>query len=73
MAIMQLEAPVTGAVWKVECAVGDQLEQGQVIMIIESMKMEIPIEAEEAGTILELKVAEGDSVEEDQVVCLIET
>jgi len=72
MSMVQVEAPVTGVVWKVECSVGANVDEGQVIMILESMKMESPVEAETAGTIRELKVKEGDSVEEEQVLCLIE-
>lgn len=66
MSAIDIESSVTGTVWKIEAAVGDTVASGDVIMIIESMKMEIPIEAEEAGTLTEILVAEGDAVSEDQ-------
>ena len=52
--------------------VGDHVEDEDVLMILESMKMEIPIEATCAGTLIEIKVSEKDSVEEDQIVAIIE-
>ncbi|MGE4370731.1 MAG: acetyl-CoA carboxylase biotin carboxyl carrier protein subunit [Burkholderiaceae bacterium] len=73
MAKVEIISPVTGTVWKVERAVGDKVQEGDVIMILESMKMEIPVEAEEAGVITEIKVEPGVSVEEDQVLCVIES
>lgn len=71
MSKIEVESPVTGTVWKVERKAGDSVEEGDVIMILESMKMEIPIEAPGAGVIAEL-AAEGDSVDEDQILCVIE-
>lgn len=73
MAKVEIISPVTGTVWKVERAVGDKVQEGDVIMILESMKMEIPVEAEEAGVITEITVEPGVSVEEDQVLCVIES
>ena len=58
---------------KIESSVGDQIGAGHVLMIIESMKMEIPVEAECGGTVAEILVNEEDSVEEDQVVAILET
>lgn len=69
----ELTSPVTGTVWKVERAVGDKVESGDIIMILESMKMEIPVEASESGVIVEIMVEPGISVEEDQVVCVTES
>jgi len=63
---------VTGSVWKIVAAVGATLEAGGVIMILESMKMEIPVLAEDGGTLLEITVAEGDAVREGQVVAVLE-
>lgn len=71
MAKIEVESPVTGTVWKVERKTGDNVEEGDVIMILESMKMEIPVEAPGAGVIAEL-APEGSSVDEDQVLCVIE-
>tara|TARA_Y100000385_G_C12641634_1_gene445630 strand:+ start:140 stop:361 length:222 start_codon:yes stop_codon:yes gene_type:complete len=73
MAKIEVTSEVTGNVWKVQAKVGDVLAEDDVIMILESMKMEIPIEAPIAGKLVELSVAEEDSVDEDQVVAIIET
>lgn len=73
MARVQIESEVTGNVWKVEVAAGDVVQEGDVLIILESMKMEIPVEAPEAGKVAELLVAPEDSVEEDQVVAVIDT
>lgn len=73
MARIEIESEVSGNVWKVEKSVGDQVTTDEVIMILESMKMEIPVEAPESGTLIELKVAPNDQVEEDQIVAVIET
>ena len=67
----ELEAPVTGSVWKIECEVGDQVSDGDVLVILESMKMEIPIDAEDDGTVTEIRCKEGDSVSEGEVVVVI--
>lgn len=72
MTQVEIGSPVTGTVWKVERAVGDQVNEGDVIMILESMKMEIPIEATSSGVIATLNVAPGDSVEDDQILCVVE-
>lgn len=73
MAKAEVVSPVTGTVWKVECAVGDNVQEGDIIMILESMKMEIPVEAEVSGVLAQLSVEPGVSVEEDQVLCVIES
>jgi acetyl-CoA carboxylase biotin carboxyl carrier protein len=67
-----VRAHITGSVWKVECAVGDQVAVGDELIIIESMKMEMPVEAETAGTITEIRTAEGDAVEEGDVLVVLE-
>jgi acetyl-CoA carboxylase biotin carboxyl carrier protein len=68
----RVEAPVTGSVWKVECAVGDVVEDGDVLVILESMKMEIPVEAESDGRVSELLCAEGDAVADGQPLVVLE-
>lgn len=68
----RVEAPVTGSVWKVECAVGDAVEEGDVLVILESMKMEIPVEAEAAGRVAELLCAEGEAVDDGQPLVVLE-
>ena len=73
MAKSEVTSEVTGNVWKIQAKVGDVLAEEDVIMILESMKMEIPVEAPVAGKLVGLLVAEEDSVDEDQVVAVIET
>ena len=67
-----VEAQITGNVWKIERAVGDAVAAEDVILILESMKMEIPVEAPVAGRLSEIRVREGDNVEEGSVLALIE-
>lgn len=73
MSQCEVESEVTGNVWKIEKKVGDIVAEDDVIMILESMKMEIPVEAPEAGTLVEILVKEEDQVDEDQVVAIIQT
>jgi biotin carboxyl carrier protein len=68
----EVAAQIAGNLWKVEKAVGDAVEEEDVIMIIESMKMEIPVEAPRAGTIVQIAVAKGDSIEEGMILAVIE-
>ena len=72
MAKIEVTSEVTGNVWKIQAKVGDVLVEEDVIMILESMKMEIPVEASVEGTLVELLLAEEDSVDEGQVVAVIE-
>ena len=67
-----VESEVTGNVWKVLLEAGATVEAGDVIIILESMKMEIPVEATVAGTLVEVLVAPEEQVEEDQVLAVIE-
>ena len=67
-----VESEVTGNVWKVLLEVGSTVAEGDVIMILESMKMEIPVESPVSGTLTELKVSPEDQVEEDQILAVIE-
>lgn len=67
-----VEAHITGTVWKIVKQVGDQVGENEEIMILESMKMEMPVESPTSGTLKELKVAEGDSVMEGDVVAVLE-
>jgi len=69
---MELKANMAGNVWKLNVKQGDKVDSGQDVVILESMKMEIPIAAEEAGTISELKVNEGDFVNEGDVIAVID-
>ena len=72
MARHEVESEVTGNVWKVLLEPGASVAEGDVIMILESMKMEIPVESPVDGTLAELRVVPEDQVEEDQVVAVIE-
>lgn len=67
-----VEAQIAGSIWKIEKAVGDSVERDETLLIIESMKMEIPVEAPCAGTISEIRVQEGGAIEEGAVLALIE-
>jgi acetyl-CoA carboxylase biotin carboxyl carrier protein len=67
-----VEAQIAGSLWKIEKAPGDSVREADVIMIIESMKMEIPVESPCDGTIAEICVSEGDSIEEGTVLAVIE-
>lgn len=69
----EVKAMMAGNVWKIVVAEGDTVEEDQDIVILESMKMEIPIAAEEAGVVKEIKVAEGDFVNEGAVIAIIES
>ncbi|MFM1987298.1 MAG: hypothetical protein RJA99_255 [Pseudomonadota bacterium] len=62
---------VAGSVWKVEVTVGQQVAEGEPLVIVESMKMEIPVEAPTAGTVAEIRVAEGERVAEGAVVVVL--
>ncbi|NWQ40452.1 acetyl-CoA carboxylase biotin carboxyl carrier protein subunit [Bacillus sp. EB106-08-02-XG196] len=68
----EIIASMAGSVWKVLVKAGDQVEEGQDVVILESMKMEIPIEAEFSGTVKEVKVNEGDFVNEGDVIVEVE-
>ena len=67
----EMHAPVTGKVWKIEVAVGETVDEGDDLIILESMKMEIPVVAETDCIIDEVRFAEGDSVEEGQVLIVV--
>lgn len=69
----EVETEVQGNVWKVESSVGDTVAEGDVLVILESMKMEIPVEAPVAGTVVEIRVKVEDAVDEDDIIAVIET
>lgn len=72
MAAIEVKSVVTGSVWKIVASVGQQLAPGDEIMILESMKMEIPVIVDDGGVLKELKVAEGAAVSEGQVLAVVE-
>ena len=65
-------APMVGKVFKIECKVGDKVEEDQVILVLEAMKMEIPVVAPTAGTVTAVNVAVGEAVESDTFLAVIE-
>lgn len=67
-----VHADLSANVWKIVASVGDTLEEGEPIMILESMKMEIPAIAEDGGTVRSLHVAEGDVIEEGQLLAILD-
>ena len=67
-----VEAHITGTVWKVEVQVGQTIEEGDTVVILESMKMEMPVEAEDEGTVKEILVQEGQSVSEGDTLVVLE-
>lgn len=71
MALLKIKAEVAGSVWKIVTKAGQALAAGDTIMILESMKMEIPVIAEDGGTLAELLVAEGEPVTEGQVLATL--
>ena len=67
-----VEAHITGTVWKIEVAVGDQVAEGDTVAILESMKMEMPVEAEDPGTVARILVEEGQAVSEGDVLVVLD-
>lgn len=72
MAQVKIRSEILATVWKVEVALGAKVAEGETIILLESMKMEIPVLAPVAGTIVQLLVQDADSVAEGQVLALIE-
>lgn len=72
MARIEIKSEITGTVWKVIAKQGDTVESGDTLVVIESMKMEIPVITEDAGTVTEILVKEKDPVAEGQVVAVLD-
>ena len=72
MARIEVKSEITGTVWQVKTTTGDRVESGDTLVVIESMKMEIPVITEDAGVIKEILVKEKDPVAEGQVVAILE-
>jgi acetyl-CoA carboxylase biotin carboxyl carrier protein len=68
----EVRAEMVANVWKVLVAAGDTVEDGDTLVILESMKMEIPVIAEASGTVAELRVNEGDVVQEGDIIAILE-
>jgi len=67
-----VEAHITGTVWKIEVEVGDSVQEGDAVVILESMKMEMPVEAEDPGIVKEILCSEGQSVSEGDTLVVLE-
>ncbi len=67
-----VEAHITGTVWRVEVEVGDTIDEGDTVVILESMKMEMPVEAEDPGVVKEIRCAEGQAVNEGDTLVVLE-
>ena len=67
-----VEAHITGTVWKIEVEVGDTVQEGDTVVILESMKMEMPVEAEDEGVVKQILVEEGQSVSEGDPLVVLE-
>ena len=72
MATIDVKAEITGNVWKVLAKPGQKVEEDEAIVMLESMKMEIPVSAPEPGTVKEILVSEGEVVTEGSVVARLE-
>ena len=72
MAKKEIRSEITGSLWKVLKQPGESVAEDDALMILESMKMEIPIMAEATGKLIELLVKEGDPIAEGQVVAILE-
>ena len=68
----EIRAEMVANVWKVVAAEGDSVDDGDTLVILESMKMEIPVLAEESGTLTKLAVSEGDVVQEGDLIAVIQ-
>jgi acetyl-CoA carboxylase biotin carboxyl carrier protein len=71
MAELRVKSEIAGSVWKIEVAVGDQVAEEDALIILESMKMEIPLLAPCAGTVKEILVAEGEAIAEGDVAVIL--
>jgi acetyl-CoA carboxylase biotin carboxyl carrier protein len=71
MAELRVKSEIAGSVWKIEVAVGDQVAQEDTLIVLESMKMEIPLLAPRAGTVIEVLVVEGEAIGEGDVAIVL--
>ncbi|HTK91053.1 MAG TPA: biotin/lipoyl-binding carrier protein [Verrucomicrobiae bacterium] len=68
----EVKAHITGVVFQITSKAGDHLAAGDPVVVLESMKMEIPVEAPRAGVVREIKVAEGQTVQEGDTIAVID-
>ena len=72
MAVVNVKSEIAGNVWKIQTKPGDKVEVDGEIMILESMKMEIPVLSPRAGIIKEIRVSEGEAIDEGQLVAILD-
>jgi acetyl-CoA carboxylase biotin carboxyl carrier protein len=70
--LTDVKAEVTGTVWKIVCTLGDSIQQGDAVAILESMKMEIPVEAPSSGKVMQILCQEGQAVSEGDILVVLE-
>ena len=68
----EVAAHITGTVWKIECQVGQEVEVGDTLVVLEAMKMEMPVEAEDPGTVARILCDEGQAVAEGDVLVVVD-
>lgn len=73
MASIDINSEITGTIWKIEVKPGDSVGEDDILIIIESMKMEIPVLAPEAGTVAEIVVKEEEAIKEGQLLARLDT
>ena len=73
MATTEVKSEITGTVWKITAKAGDAVAEDDVLMILESMKMEIPLTAPEDGVVREIRVQEGDTIADGQVAVVLDS
>jgi acetyl-CoA carboxylase biotin carboxyl carrier protein len=69
--MVEVAAHITGVVWKIECALGDRVAEGDTVVVLESMKMEMPVEAEDAGVVTEIRCSEGEAVHQGDTLVVL--
>ena len=71
--MVQVQAEITGTVWRIACELGQVVQEGDALVIIESMKMEMPVEAEVAGVVAEIRCGAGESVARGQTLVVLDS
>lgn len=71
MAEIRVRSEIAGRVWRIEASAGSQVEEGQTIILIESMKMEVPVSAPSGGRVAKVFVGEGEEIAEGQEIALV--
>jgi len=70
--VPDIDAHITGTVWKIEVAVGDTVQEGDTVVVLDSMKMEMPLEAEDGGTVRKVLCQEGQAVNQGDTLVVLE-